>query len=318
MPAPAPSAPPAAPALQALLEALVDYAGLFPPAALPLDAAVRRYARYRSGSDAWMLARLVLPAARLAALPAYAPHFSGPFGVAVLASGGDTAEAFLAALDADLAAMQALEAAMAGLAVPDVLEARLPGALLAAAQAEVQAFLEAVHARLEAAARPAALFVEVPLDAPDALPPVLDALARAGAGLKLRTGGLEAAAFPPADRLALALTLARDRGVRFKATAGLHHPVTHFAGSVGARMYGFLNVFGGAVLAHALGLEAAALQAVLEDDDPAAFRLHGTTLAWRDHLVPAEAVRDARTWAVSFGSCSFDEPRDDLRTLGLL
>ena len=41
--------------LRALLTGVVDYAGLFPPARLPLDEAIRNYARYRQGSDAWML-----------------------------------------------------------------------------------------------------------------------------------------------------------------------------------------------------------------------------------------------------------------------
>ena len=52
--------------LRALLSGVVDYAGLFPPAGLPLDQAIRNYARYRQGSDAWMLGRFVIPAARLA------------------------------------------------------------------------------------------------------------------------------------------------------------------------------------------------------------------------------------------------------------
>src|SRR5438552_3294700 len=52
------------PGLRALLAGVVDYAGLFPPARLPLDQAIRRYAEYRQGTDAWMLGRFVCPAAR--------------------------------------------------------------------------------------------------------------------------------------------------------------------------------------------------------------------------------------------------------------
>ncbi|MDE3127939.1 MAG: hypothetical protein KGL38_08030, partial [Gemmatimonadota bacterium] len=59
----APGAP--SPSLAALLARAVDYAGLFPPARLPMADAVRAYADYRHGPQAWMLGRFVVPAARL-------------------------------------------------------------------------------------------------------------------------------------------------------------------------------------------------------------------------------------------------------------
>lgn len=49
----------------ALLENLIDYAGLFPPAGLSMQAAVRNYAAYRAGPHAWMLGRFVVPLSRL-------------------------------------------------------------------------------------------------------------------------------------------------------------------------------------------------------------------------------------------------------------
>ena len=51
--------------LRPLLSGIVDYAGLFPPAGLDMATAVRNYAAYRHDPDAWMLGRLVVPAARL-------------------------------------------------------------------------------------------------------------------------------------------------------------------------------------------------------------------------------------------------------------
>lgn len=49
-----------APALRALLERLIDYAGIYPPAALPLDTAVKNYHSYQSGEFSWMLRWLVV------------------------------------------------------------------------------------------------------------------------------------------------------------------------------------------------------------------------------------------------------------------
>jgi hypothetical protein len=41
-------------------------------------------------------------------------------------------------------------------------------------------------------------------------------------------------------------------------------------------------------------------------------------LRWRDRTASAAEVERARGLFVAFGSCSFDEPVDDLRALGLL
>ena len=51
--------------LGAFLTDLIDYAGLFPPAALPLSTVLENYSTYLDSPDRWMLNRLVLPAAKL-------------------------------------------------------------------------------------------------------------------------------------------------------------------------------------------------------------------------------------------------------------
>jgi hypothetical protein len=62
-------AQPVAPALRALLDRLIDYAGMFPPAALAREAAVVHYKRDRDGPHGWMLRWLVVGAAELPHLP---------------------------------------------------------------------------------------------------------------------------------------------------------------------------------------------------------------------------------------------------------
>ena len=63
-----------APALRNLLAGVIDYAGMFPPSALPLSAAAENYAAYIESPDRWMLSRFVLNAKDLVSLPA-ARHF---------------------------------------------------------------------------------------------------------------------------------------------------------------------------------------------------------------------------------------------------
>lgn len=59
--------------VRALLEGLIDYAGLFPPAALSMQDAVRNYARYREEQYAWALGRFVVPADRAHEVPPELP-----------------------------------------------------------------------------------------------------------------------------------------------------------------------------------------------------------------------------------------------------
>ena len=59
--------------LRVLLEGLIDYAGLFPPAALSMQDAVQNYARYREGEYAWALGKFVVQRDRAEEVPAEFP-----------------------------------------------------------------------------------------------------------------------------------------------------------------------------------------------------------------------------------------------------
>ena len=137
-------------------------------------------------------------------------------------------------------------------------------------------------------------------------------------GLKLRTGGVTSEAFPSPEQIAWVITEVREAGVPMKCTAGLHHPIRHFNSSVNTKMHGFLNVFGAGVLAFANGISQAQIQSILEDEDPANFIFDEAGFEWRGLRVANSAMMRARQSITSFGSCSFDEPREDLRSLGLL
>lgn len=103
-----------------------------------------------------------------------------------------------------------------------------------------------------------------------------------------------------------------------KCTAGLHHPVRHFNDSVNAKMHGFLNVFGCAALAQIDGVKRSDLEAILDEENPASFRFDDKGLWWNDRAIQNGSLsKSRRSLMVSFGSCSFDEPRDDLKALGL-
>lgn len=290
--------------LRALLERLVDYAGLFPPASLSMAEAVADYATYRASPDAWMLGRFVVPIARLDELVAASAERvderEGPWALSGIA-GAD------AAGDIDL--VRAFNGANRGRLVVDTVELR------AASESAIEAALGGMDREL-------VIFVEIPLD--DDPVPLLEVVKRYGARAKARTGGTVSGAFPTAAELARFIAACATLDLPFKATAGLHHPVraeqrlSYDADAPLATMFGFLNVFLAAAFACA-GVNDAVLVRLLEERDAYAFIFGDDAVTWRDHRLSREQVADARhSFAVGFGSCSFREPVDELHQLGLL
>ena len=84
-------------------------------------------------------------------------------------------------------------------------------------------------------------------------------------------------------------------------------------------MHGFVNVFAGAILSQLHGLTAEELTAVLSEEEPERFSFSDGGIAWNGlEATTADVERLRRSFAISFGSCSFDEPRADMRELGWL
>ena len=144
------------------------------------------------------------------------------------------------------------------------------------------------------------VYVEVPVD--DALEARLDELVAHGLRAKVRCGGDSA---PGVGELALFIRACRERGLAFKATAGLHHAVRT------EEEHGFLNVLAAVLFEDE--------EAALADDDPSSFSLDADSLRWRAHrAAPVELERARSERLHSIGSCSFFEPVEELEALGVL
>ena len=290
-------------ALAALLDSLIDYAGLFPPAKLPMPEAVRQHAAYLRGPQAASLGRFIVPLARLTefetahAALAEAGKNTAPWQLSVIAGVQPAA---------DWAAIRDFHARQSrGRIVSVETKAGTP--------AEVAASVAGLPETLEA-------WIEISPAAPN-LAALLAAVQATGHGAKLRTGGVTPEAFPTPAAVARFLALCHGLGLVFKVTAGLHHPLrgdyrlTYEPGSPRGRMFGFLNVFLAATLLHHGGREADAC-ALLDDSDAAQFRATPDALAWRQHHFTLAQLTAARQhFCRSFGSCSFTEPLEGLHEL---
>ncbi|HEU5036501.1 MAG TPA: hypothetical protein VFT70_05835 [Nocardioides sp.] len=266
---------------------LVDDAAVFPPGDAPLAAAAADHQAHRTAPYADLVGTFVVRDTDLPALRAT------PLALSVVATGGAGNIAGLAGLARKLhIAVEGVEIALRDPDDP------------AGAARRVTAAVDAARADGQLDDH-VPVFVEIPATCPEpAWLAAADEVAAQEFRLKFRTGGLEAATFPPAAALARWIDAALDRETPFKCTAGLHRAVRH-TGEDGFEHHGFLNV----LVATRRAFDGAPV------DDVAA------TLEEREAAVlldDAGELARARRWFTSFGSCSVSEPLDDLITLGLL
>ncbi|MDE3180483.1 MAG: hypothetical protein KGM47_12585 [Acidobacteriota bacterium] len=300
IPASQPDAPPSS--LKILLQGAIDYAGLFPPAAVSMSVAVANYAAYRKGEFAWMLGNFVVAASRL-------EHFQKAFDE--LPESQNTGEPWrlstIADQEGDFETLRKFisKAADRPRAMIESLEIRAssPDEILAASREIPSGCV---------------CYFELPVG--DGLEDCMGALRQCGACAKVRCGGVKAGKFISPEDLARFIQLCARTDVSFKATAGLHHPlrgryaVTDNSNSPVVMMHGFLNVLMAAAFAKE-GANEAAIAALLQDESP--FRFGPGGVWWHDQLADSAQLSKARRFIHSFGSCSFAGPIQDLQSLGL-
>jgi hypothetical protein len=287
-----------------LLSELIDYAGLFPPAQLTMEKAVENYARYIESEHKWMLARFVLPLSRLSEFEKEADKFlsnNEPMLWRLSALCG-------ANLDQEIEKIDEFNRRYSQRAIIDAIEIK---ASSATEIEEARAFI------------PSSLmtFCEIPITEIS----LIAAIANAGFRAKARTGGVRQDMFPLPEDIARFIFVCRESNAAFKATAGLHHPLrcikplTYETDATRGTMHGFLNVFLAAALIRCKSLDQSEAIELLLDENVSSFAFENDAIAWRGFRISAAELKDARdNFSLSFGSCSFEEPIEDLKELGVL
>ncbi|MCH7725564.1 MAG: hypothetical protein IH991_03640 [Planctomycetes bacterium] len=308
--------------LQALLANSIDYAGVFPPAELSLQDAVHECSRFQSQADSWMLGSFICPAAKIEQFYSLSESFPSRQAVSIVARATSNAESALEDLQRLVKAVEQFQESHSDFVKVVALELKPPFDVLdGSPDAHPAVFLEAVMELLHSSTLADQVFCELQLSkqSVDAVSLIASTSSGLLLGLKLRTGGLEPAAFPTVDEVASFIAACRDASVFWKATAGLHQPLRHYDSKIGAWHHGFLNLFAAAVFAQIYNLSEHEIREVLENEMGSAFRFGPEYLCWNDFKATKEQIESARLQSlVSFGSCSFDEPREGLQSLGLL
>jgi hypothetical protein len=299
--------------LRALLNRAIDYAGMFPPCALALEPALRNQSSYVRSPEAWMLNGFVLPVEQFDAARKLLSEFDShhPLRVAALGPKTTNADAFLDGLGKAETGIRSFSRYETDLVSISHLEIFLPDGVDSASLKKARTIVGDLP-----------VFWEAP---PERAEQTISLIAghnsdedTATFGYKLRTGGVTADAFPTSAQIAHALVTAATRHLPIKFTAGLHHPIRQFRDEVKTKMHGFLNVLGAAVLAAQHQWDTDQAVTMLEDEDPRSFSFADDFFAWRDWKIDTERLQNRRKFVRSFGSCSFDEPCEDLRALKLL
>ncbi|NDK92071.1 hypothetical protein GYA93_21220 [Gordonia desulfuricans] len=265
-------------AFPGVFDGFFDDAAVFPPGRAPLDRAVRDHVSRLDTPIGRAVGPLLLPVAALDDAASIVAGAGGdPVGVGVVVAAGG--------LDDALAAAARVEPWL-----------RVTGLELKTDGVDPRPVIDAG----------AALTDRVELAIEQIRNGALDHLDGTDIGLKARTGGLVAEAFPTVDDVADVLTVAAAARRPFKLTAGLHRAVRYVDESTGFAHHGFLNI-------------AVATDAAIAGADTSAV---AQILAGSDGNVLAQRFREIgggwRALFESFGTCSIAEPLETLADLDLI
>lgn len=278
-------------AIDALLADAIDYAGLYPPAGLDMHTAARNYLEYSRSAHGHALGRFVVDLDRFPYLWDAAGDYARGMRLSVIAPADADWDDLRRLIDQGYA-IEAVEIKAAAPAEIGRIAARIPSGLTA--------------------------YFEAPISG---APELVEAIAAAGARVKIRMGGVTADAIPSAQAVAEMLAEMAARRMIFKATAGLHHPIrgrhalTYAASSPSAVMHGFMNLACAAALLY-FGGDAEEARQMLEEEWPGTWQVQPGAIVWEEYGWGADELREVRQqFLAGFGSCSFQEPVRELEAL---
>ena len=290
-----------------------------------------------------MLSRFIIPISKLNDLDDFVPLFGdiGPLRLSVLGGGGNTDDEYLSKINQNIADINNYREKHGDNIQIDVIECKM-----ATNSPSKNTMQETTTLLNENRLTHYHEFAELPnvginysTDEDESswdeiiLPTVELISEMKGAGVKLRCGGVVKEAFPSVEQVAAMIQTCVLAKAPMKFTAGLHHPIRHFADEYDEFMHGFVNTFGAGIFATTFPTPKNSqekyrmfilLSHMIDDQNAENFSFSNDSMTWEvgddrgtQFEISADNIEDARkNGMISYGSCSFQEPIDDLTQLG--
>ena len=329
--------------LEKFMNGLIDYAGLFPPAQLPLDEAIDEYIAHISEEKKWMLGRFIIPISKLNELEKYISKFNkiGTLRLSVLGGQSASDKEFLEQTKKEISIINKYREKHNGKIAIEVIETKLPSA-----SPSKEAMSKVVNLLNTNNLEHYHEFPELPYvginyatnedegNWDEKITPTIEMISTLKkTGIKLRCGGITKDAFPSVEQVAAMIQNCSICQVPLKFTAGLHHPLRHHSSEYDTEMHGFINIFSATVFASTFPKPNneqekfrmfILLSHMIDCQNESDFDFTDDKMTWkvgddRDSRfeISKEIIEKSReNTAISFGSCSFQEPIDDLTQLG--
>lgn len=310
-----------------LMSNIIDYAGMYPPANLEIETAFNNYLKYRNEENNFMLGKFVVSARKLNSLSILSENFEihNPLELTVLLTNENLFNEYFTSLINDIKNIRKFD-----LDKFDIksFELKLPLELNVVDNFnKLSEFFERTYDSVSnALSNPAKIFFELGItdEWKYLIPIFIEILAdfrskNFDIGFKLRTGGTNADMIPTAEQIALSIYSCNDAEIPFKATAGLHHPFRQFDTDLKAITHGFINVFGAGIIAYINTLPKEIISEIISEDNPQNFIFEINKFRWKNYTIEKDKIELARNnFMISFGSCDFITPIEELQKINLL
>lgn len=299
---------------RAFQQQLIDYAGIFPPAQLPVEEALENFVKYQNDEESWKLNTFILSLDQAVKAKELILQQDGqqiPLSITIPKIEEAHFSSKMKAITNQLLELKAELAARASIVA---IEMPLPSTNLPVLQEVVQ-LLQQLDVRV---------YCEIPILGRPLEEVGQDVVAikqtneqfNITLGLKFRTGGIIKELFPTPKELAHAITLGATQQLPIKFTAGLHHPIRMYRSEVEDRMFGFVNVIFATLVAYLQKADLHTISAILSEEDATAFLITQEKIEWQSVTVHEnEVVKLREQFDMCFGSCSFDEPTTEFQQL---
>ncbi len=299
--------------LKIFLNKLIDYAGLFPPANLNLNKALKKYREYIECDDSWIMSQFVIHLNDLENISKddmeiFNDNFQLDFSV------------LSENLENDIEKLNQFKNQFSNKVKFSGLET------LICQSDDLYNLLTSTNITIQNNNLKLSSFFELSYDKNwlkgmfIAVKTIskFNKLNKTNFGFKLRCGGIKANMFPDSNLVSNTILNCIKDNVPMKFTAGLHHPFRHFDDNINTKIYGFFNIFIGAMLAQKYKFKCSQLNQILLDENEYSFIFYEDKIKWKNfHITNDEIKQFRKSQFISFGSCSFDEPREDLIKLGV-